>query len=69
MPIERVVALHPGEPRGFERAFAAALTKVVSDPARAAAMGRAGRQRAMAEFAWPAIAARTVAVYDGLGRD
>ena len=62
-----LVPYTPENPDGFERAFAAALTKVVSDPDRAAAMGRAGRQRAMAEFAWPAIAARTVELYRSLG--
>jgi starch synthase len=36
---------------------------VVSDPARAAAMGKAGRERAIAAFGWPAIAEKTVEVY------
>ncbi|GAW49840.1 MULTISPECIES: glycogen synthase [unclassified Nocardioides] len=43
--------------------FAAALIEVVSDPARAAEMGRAGRARAIESFSWPAIAERTVEVY------
>ena len=43
--------------------FAAALTAVVSDPERAAAMGRAGRQRAIEAFSWAAIADRTLEVY------
>ena len=30
-------------------------------------MGRAGRQRAVEHFAWPAIAAQTVAVYESVG--
>jgi starch synthase len=29
-------------------------------------MGRAGRERAVAKFAWPAIAEQTSAVYRGL---
>jgi alpha-maltose-1-phosphate synthase len=43
--------------------FAAALTDVVSDPDRAAAMGRAGRQRAIDAFSWDAIAQQTLAIY------
>ncbi len=49
-------------------AFAAALSDrvnaLVADPARAAAMGRAGRVRAIEHFGWPAIAARTVGLYE-----
>jgi len=36
---------------------------VVSDPARAREMGRAGRLRAEEHFAWEAIAQRTMDVY------
>ena len=35
----------------------------VADPARAQAMGRAGRARAISDFGWDAIAAKTVEVY------
>ncbi len=51
------------DPAGFERDFAAAVNAVVQDPARAAVMGRAGRQRAVAHFGWDAIAEQTVEVY------
>ena len=44
-------------------ALAAALNELVRDPDRAAAMGRAGRERAAAEFDWAAIAAQTAALY------
>jgi starch synthase len=44
-------------------ALAAALNALVSEPGRAAAMGRAGRKRAAAEFGWDAIAAQTAALY------
>ena len=47
-------------------ALAAALNAVLSDSARARAMGVAGRQRAVDHFAWPAIAARTVELYRSL---
>jgi alpha-maltose-1-phosphate synthase len=35
----------------------------VRDPGRAAAMGRAGRERAVTEFSWDAVAAQTAALY------
>jgi starch synthase len=51
------------DPRGFEASLAAALTAALSDPSRAADMGRAGRERAVGEFGWDAIARRTLEVY------
>lgn len=54
----------PVDPDRFVADLAAALTGLVSDPARARAMGAAGRRRAEAQFAWDAIARRTRAVYD-----
>lgn len=47
----------------FEAELAAAVNAVVADPARAAAMGEAGRRRAMDAFAWDAIARKTIEVY------
>ncbi|HTJ74565.1 MAG TPA: glycogen synthase [Acidimicrobiales bacterium] len=51
-------------------AFAAALAErvngLLAEPERAAAMGRAGRARAIEHFGWPAVAARTVALYETL---
>ena len=44
-------------------ALAAALNSLLADPGRAAAMGRLGRERAIAHFSWPAIAAQTAALY------
>jgi starch synthase len=44
-------------------ALADALNALVRDPGRAAAMGRAGRERAVTEFSWEAVAAQTVALY------
>jgi starch synthase len=54
----------PLDPDAFVADLAAALTRVVGDPAAARAMGEAGRRRAEAHFAWDAIAARTREVYD-----
>jgi starch synthase len=53
----------PLDPDRYVADFAAALTEVVSDPGRAAELGRAGRQRAIEAFSWAAIAERTVEVY------
>jgi len=52
----------PGEPEPL----AVALNALLSDPDRAAAMGQAGRKRAVAEFGWTAIAAQTAALYTEL---
>ncbi|MCW2772347.1 MAG: hypothetical protein JWN91_673 [Nocardioides sp.] len=53
----------PLDPDQYVADFAQALIEVVSDPDRAAEMGRAGRARAIEAFSWPAIAERTVEVY------
>jgi alpha-maltose-1-phosphate synthase len=58
-----LVPYEEADPRGFEAGLAAALSDVLGDPDRAAAMGRAGRERAVAEFGWDAIARRTLEVY------
>ena len=55
-------------PPGDPAALAVALNALIDDPARAAAMGRAGRERAIAEFGWQAIAAQTAALYAQLAR-
>ncbi|MEJ7649091.1 MAG: glycogen synthase [Nakamurella sp.] len=51
------------EPETFERAIADAVNRVIADPARAAAWGVAGRERAVREFSWGAVAETTVALY------
>ena len=56
------------DPRGFEERLAAALTAALSDVDRSAAMGRAGRDRAVAAFGWDAIARRTLEVYTSVMR-
>ena len=61
-----LVDLAPADPEGFERRFAAAVDEVAGDAARAADMGRAGRRRAVEEFGWDAVAARTVELYSTL---
>jgi alpha-maltose-1-phosphate synthase len=49
----------PDEPEPL----ADALNALLRDPDRAAAMGLAGRKRAIAEFSWETIAAQTADLY------
>jgi starch synthase len=58
-----LVAYDETDPTGFEAGLAAALGGLLADPGRAAVLGRAGRERAVAEFGWAAIAARTLKLY------
>jgi alpha-maltose-1-phosphate synthase len=58
-----LVPYDSADPRAFEAGLATAIDELAGDPARAAAMGHAGRSRAVAEFGWDAVAARTVEVY------
>lgn len=52
-----------GDPAQFEADFASAVNAIASDPSRAAQMGRTGRERAVAQFGWGAIAEQTMDVY------
>ena len=56
----------PVDPERFVHDLAARVNALVSDPPRAADLGRAGRRRAVEEFSWATIAERTMAVYHGL---
>ena len=46
--------------------LADALNALIHDPVRAAAMGLAGRERAVTEFSWTTVAAQTVTLYSVL---
>jgi starch synthase len=50
----------------FRSGIAGAVNTLLADPARAAAMGAAGRVRAERQFSWEQAAARTVEIYQGL---
>ncbi len=65
VPIEQVSdgTGTPLDPDKFVTDFAAALTEVVSDPARAREMGEAGRVRAEQNFSWDTIGQATLDVY------
>lgn len=56
----------PVDPDRFVADLAATLTEVVSDPALARLMGRAGRMWAEEEFSWARIAEQTLGIYEGL---
>ncbi|MDO9485853.1 MAG: glycogen synthase [Actinomycetota bacterium] len=58
-----LVHYEASDPGKFETDFAAAVNALIEDPARAAVMGKAGRERAVAHFGWDAIAQQTVDVY------
>jgi starch synthase len=68
VPIEQVQdgSGTPLDPNTFAADLAAAVNVVLRDPSRAAAMGKAGRERAVTHFSWPEIAARTVDLYRSL---
>ena len=57
----------PADPAAYARDLAAGINDLVGDPARAAAWGRNGRARVLAEFSWSGIAERTVQLYRSLG--
>ncbi|WP_405866482.1 glycogen synthase [Streptomyces sp. NBC_00005] len=48
----------------FEASLARALDAVIGDPEAARRMGEAGRERAVGEFGWDAVARRTVGLYE-----
>jgi alpha-maltose-1-phosphate synthase len=58
-----LVPYDAADPRALEIGLAEAINSLVADPERARTMGRAGRERAVADFGWDAIARRTVEVY------
>ncbi|MEU5576132.1 glycogen synthase [Streptomyces huasconensis] len=59
-----LVPYEPKNPEGFERDLGLVLNELATDPGRAAAMGAAGRRRAVDAFGWDAVARRTVEVYE-----
>lgn len=54
------------EPAAFRAGLAAAINELVADPVRADTMGRAGRDRAVAEFSWATVAEQTMTVYNSV---
>lgn len=58
-----LVPYDASDPAALEAGLAAAVELLAADPELAVAYGTAGRQRAIAEFGWDAIAEQTMAVY------
>jgi starch synthase len=56
----------PVDPARYADDLARAVNGLVEDPERAAAFGRRGRERVLAEFSWSGIAKRTVGLYRSL---
>ncbi len=54
------------EAAAFEAGIAEGVNRLAADPELAARYGRAGRERAVASFAWDAIATQTVELYRSL---
>jgi alpha-maltose-1-phosphate synthase len=63
VPYDPAAAEDPAAVAAFEASLAERINSLTADPDRAAAFGRAGRQRCIDEFSWAKIAAETVAVY------
>ncbi|TMD16852.1 MAG: glycogen synthase [Chloroflexi bacterium] len=53
-------------PQDFTTTLASRIQELLSDPARASKMGKAGRQRVLERFGWPSIASRTLELYHRL---
>jgi alpha-maltose-1-phosphate synthase len=56
-------SIEPRDPEGFAAGIADRVNELLADTGRAERMGRSGRERAVRDFAWPAIARQTSGVY------
>ncbi|NUR93142.1 MAG: glycogen synthase [Nonomuraea sp.] len=63
VPIDQGPDGTPHDPEAFAADLAARIDALLGDPSRAAAMGRAGRVRAVEHFSWEQIARRTLDLY------
>ncbi|MGH3823950.1 MAG: glycogen synthase [Pseudonocardiaceae bacterium] len=54
------------DPEAFQLGLAHRVNELLADPDRVAAMGQAGRKRAITEFSWSAVADRTLHLYHQL---
>ncbi|MGW2153810.1 glycogen synthase [Nonomuraea sp. NPDC001699] len=68
VPIDQGPDGTPHDPEAFAADLAKRVNELLADPARAAAMGRAGRVRAVEHFSWERIARRTLDLYTSLRR-
>ncbi|MFI7447413.1 glycogen synthase [Nonomuraea sp. NPDC049714] len=66
VPIDQAADGTPHDPDRFVADLAERVNALLADPARAAAMGRAGRARAVEHFSWERVARRTADLYASL---
>jgi len=61
-----LVDFDPADLDGFTTELADRIERLLKDPTLASRMGKAGRERVIKHFGWPAIAAKTVELYETL---
>jgi starch synthase len=61
-----LVDFNPADAETFTSALAADVDKLLNDPTLAERMGAAGRKRVLEHFGWPAVALKTVQLYERL---
>ncbi len=68
VPVQQlnVAPFEPVDPDKFSRDLAAAINKVLDDPALAESMAAAGQKRARDIFSWASIAQQTKELYESL---
>jgi glycogen synthase len=68
VPLEQMAEspFEPVNPEKFSQDLAARINEIMADPAKQAAFGQAGRQRAIDVFSWSAIAKKTKELYQSL---
>jgi starch synthase len=59
-------SIEPADPDAFAAGIADRVNRLIADPQLAQQMGKSGRARAVEQFAWPAIAEQTAAIYERL---
>jgi starch synthase len=61
-----LVPYNEHDPEAFQLGLAHRVNELLADPDRVAAMGQAGRKRAISEFSWSSVADRTLHLYHQL---
>ena len=61
-----LVDYDPDNQDAFTTTLASRIDQLLTDPALATKMGKAGRERVVRHFGWPAIAAQTAELYESL---
>jgi starch synthase len=61
-----LVDFDPADVDSFTSVLADRIEELLRDSTMAAKMGKAGRERVLKHFGWPAIASKTVQLYESL---